>query len=190
MSSFPVALDLSNKPCLVVGSGLEACERARALRDVGALVEVVSAAPSAELGALCRELALPLAERPFTESDLDGKWLAVLVDRDLELGAHMASLCHARRLLFCATDQPQNNSFSHMALARAGLVVAAIGTQGRAPALGRKLREELSRLFDAAGLADFAEKLAQLRDSTPPAERRALLGAALAHVRIDGALKL
>jgi len=102
----------------------------------------------------------------------------------------MAALCEERRVLFCATDQAQRNSFSHLALARAGVVTAAIGTRGRAPALGRKLREELERVFDEADLAHFADELAKLRDATPPEARRAVLAEALAHVRFEGRLRL
>jgi precorrin-2 dehydrogenase/sirohydrochlorin ferrochelatase len=189
-TSFPVALQLEGKPCLVVGSEAEAQERARALDEAGARVEVVAIAPCAKLRDFASERALPLSRRAFEASDLDGKWLAVLTDRDTSLGARMAALCEERRVLFCATDQAQRNSFSHLALARAGLVTAAIGTQGRAPALGRKLREELERVFAEADLAGFADELARLRDATPLEARRAVLAEALAHVCFEGRLKL
>ena len=188
--SFPLALHLEDKPCLVVGSGLEARDRARALDEVHARVEVVAEAPCAELSEFAHRRSLPLAVRAFDARDLDGKWLAVLTDRDFSLGARMAALCEERRVLFCATDQAQRNSFSHLALARAGVVTAAIGTQGRAPALGRKLREELERVFEEADLARFADELATLRDATPPEARRAVLAQALAHVCFEGRLKL
>ena len=183
-------MQLEGKPCLVVGSELEARDRARALCEVGARVRVVALAPCAELRALAAEGQVALVERGFAPDDLNEVWLAVLVDRDLELGARMAALCNERRILFCAVDQPQENSFSHLALARAGVVTVAIGTDGRAPALGRRLREELERVLDEAELASFAERLAQLRDATSPAERRAVLGAAVRGLRFEGRLKL
>lgn len=151
---------------------------------------IVAEAPCVELEALARELGLTLARRGFVPADLEEKWLVVLVDRDLELGARMAALCEAERVLFCATDQAQANSFSHMALARAGLVTVAIGTNGRAPALGRRLREELTRLFAESGLAAFAERLARLREATPAEKRREVLSAAVSEVRVEGRLKL
>ena len=188
--SFPVALHLEGKACLVVGSQLEARDRARSLGDVGARVALIAENPCRELEELAAARALPLVRRAFATTDLDGVWLALLVDRDFELGARMAALCNARRILFCAIDQPQDNSFSHMALARAGLVTAAIGTNGRAPALGRRLREELERVFDEASLAEFAERIAELRETTPPEKRREVLSAAVATLRLDGRLLL
>lgn len=188
--SFPIALHLENKPCLVVGSELEARDRARALGDAGARVALVAEQPCPELEELARARGYALSRRAFVEADLNGVWLALLVDRDFELGARMAALCNERRILFCAIDQPQDNSFSHLALARAGLVTVSIGTNGRAPALGRRLREELERVFDEAQLAEFAERIARLRETTAPEQRRELLGAAVAALRFDGRLRL
>lgn len=189
-SSFPVALNLANIPCLVVGQGREAAERAEALRLASALVTLVSPAPDPELSAYLADKPLPVKRRAFVAEDLDGCWLAVLTDRDTELGRRMADEARTRRVLFCATDQAQDNSYSHMALARAGLVTVAIGTEGRAPALGRRLREELSRLFAAAKLDAFADSLASLRERTAPEQRREVLGEAVAGLHIDGRLEL
>lgn len=190
VTSFPVALHLEGKAVLVVGSTEEAAERARSLSDVGAKVEVVSEKPGLGLAALISARSLVHHQRGFLSSDLDGKWLAVLADHDLELGRVMAEAAEARRVLFCATDQPQANSYSHMAQARAGLVTLAISTDGRAPALGRRLREELARVLLESGMARFADELAALRERTPSHERRDVLGKAVSEVRFEGRLHL
>jgi siroheme synthase-like protein len=190
VTSFPIALHLEGKACLVVGSSEEAAERARSLADVGAKVEVVCEKPGLGLSAVINARSLLHHRRAFQPEDLDGKWLAVLTDRDLELGRFMAEQADARRVLFCATDQPQNNSYSHMAQARAGLVTLAISTNGRAPALGRRLREELARVLSEAGLARFADEIAELRERTPDAQRRDVMGKAVAEVHFEGHLRL
>jgi siroheme synthase-like protein len=190
VTSFPVALHLEGKAVLVVGSTEEAAERARSLSDVGAKVEVVSEKPGLGLSALIGARSLVHHQRGFLPGDLDGKWLAVLTDRDLELGRAMAEAAAARRVLFCATDQPQANSYSHMAQARAGLVTLAISTDGRAPALGRRFREELARVLLESGMARFAEELSELRERTPSEERRDVLSKAVSEVRFDGRLRL
>jgi siroheme synthase (precorrin-2 oxidase/ferrochelatase) len=69
-------------------------------------------------------------------------------------------------------------------------VFAALGTQGEAPALARRLRELIEELFDGAGLGPFAESLAELRKNTPPERRRDVLNAAVEGVRIEGSLVL
>ncbi len=166
---FPIALKLTGRRCLVVGTGDEADGRARALAEHGA--DVVRATT-------------------FEPALLDGIWLAVLATRDLELARAMDGECEARRIFFVAVDEPSVGSFAHLALARAGNVTAAIGTNGEAPALARRLRELLSELFARANLADFAARHAALRSATPPAERREVLGADVRDVRIEGELVL
>ena len=166
---FPVALRLRGRRCLVVGTGDEANGRVRALAEAGA--EVVSVAL-------------------FNPSDLEGVWLAVLADRDGEAADRMARECETRRIFFCAVDDPRVGSYSHLALARAGNVVVAIGTNGEAPALARRLRELFQELFERAGLARFAERHAELRRSTRSEDRRAVLGAHVEGVRVAGELVL
>ena len=187
---FPVALLLEGRACLVVGSGAETLSRTRALLDAHARPVVICSAASPELRALAESGQLELHEREFADTDLDGKWLAVLVDDDAALAARMARLARAARVFFCAVDQPEHNSYAHMAQARAGLLTIAISTAGQAPALGRRLREELERLLDRSKMAEFVEKLAALRARTPSAERRKVLGAAVAAVRLTGEVTL
>jgi siroheme synthase (precorrin-2 oxidase/ferrochelatase) len=77
-----------------------------------------------------------------------------------------------------------------MAQARAGLLTIAISTAGQAPALGRRLREELERLLAASKMSAFIAELAALRARTPSADRRQVLGAAVAEVHFTGELTL
>lgn len=187
---FPVALVLEGRACLVVGSGAELSQRTRALLEAHAKPSVVSSAPSAELRALAASGEIELHEREFRDSDLSQKWLAVLVDENPALAARMAELSEAARVFFCAVDQPEHNSYAHMAQARAGLLTIAISTAGQAPALGRRLREELDRLLAKSKMSEFVAELAALRARTPSAQRRGVLGAAVSGVRFTGELEL
>lgn len=187
---FPIALLLQGRACLVVGSGPELVERTRALLEAEARPVVVSSAPTSELRALAEAGSIELHERDFSDGDLAGKWLAVLVDANPTLAARMASIAEAERVFFCAVDRPEHNSYAHMAQARAGLLTLAISTAGQAPALGRKLREELERLLKISKMAQFVEELAQLRGNTASADRRRVLGDAVQSVHFTGELKL
>lgn len=187
---FPIALLLEDRACLVVGSSAEVVSRTRALLEAHARPVVVCVAPPAELRELASAGQIELHERDFVDADLDGKWLAVLVDANATLAARMAALSNAARIFFCAVDQPEHNSYAHMAQARAGLLTIAISTAGQAPALGRRLREELERLLAASKMAEFISSLAELRNRTPSADRRRVLGEAVAHVRFNGDLEL
>ena len=187
---FPIALLLKGRACLVVGSGPEVVSRTRALLDALARPTVVCSAPNAALRGLADDGSIVLQERDFVDGDLQGKWLAVLVDANPTLAARMASIAETERVFFCAVDQPEHNSYAHMAQARAGLLTIAISTAGQAPALGRRLREEIERLLSAANMSAFVEKLAVLRQNTPSSERKRVLGEAVAGVHFSGKLEL
>jgi precorrin-2 dehydrogenase / sirohydrochlorin ferrochelatase len=188
---FPVALKLVGRRCLVVGQGSEAAARAAALLDAGATVDVIHPSPGSEVQALqFRTERLSIERRQWLVGDLQNCWLAVLTDRDPEVASRLAEECEARGLFFCAVDQPKYGSFAHVALARAGALFAAVGSNGRAPALARRLREVLQELFDAAKLGEYVEHVAALREKTPSAERARVLGAAVGGVRIEGKLVL
>jgi len=187
---FPVGLRLSGLRCLLVGSGDEAERRAKAFVDAGARLRVASVDPPPGLRRLAADGALALAMRGFEEQDLEDVWLAVLSDSDPELAVRMGESAAKQRVFFCAVDQPEHSTFWHPAIARSGPVVVAISTSGAAPALSRRLREELERVLGESPLAAFVEGLAALRSRTPSAERSAVLGGAVAAVRFTGSLVL
>jgi siroheme synthase-like protein len=159
-SAFPVALKLAGRSVLVVGGGDEAAARAEALLAAGARVTVVSESPAERVAALATAGRVELARRSPVPADLDGCWLLVLADRNPALADELAREAEKRSLFYCAVDDSRVGSFSHVAIARAGLVFAAVGSQGEAPALARRLRELFDGLFARAGLAAFAERRA------------------------------
>jgi siroheme synthase-like protein len=185
---YPLNLLLDDRKCVVVGGGAEAALRAGNLLEAGARVLVVGEDATPGLEALASP-RLSVERRPFADSDLDDAWLVVQATQDAALARRVGGACEARRIFFCAVDQPENSSYSHLALVRAGSLTVAIGTEGRAPALGRRLREELARVLGEAGAADEVERLAVLRAATPAAERRETFGRAVADVHFTGALR-
>jgi siroheme synthase-like protein len=188
--TFLLGLKLEGKLCLVVGGDADAARRARAFQRAGGRVRVVAPNPGADVLRLSAEGAITLEQRAYEERDFDGVWIGVSTDAGPVLSAELARHAEARRIFFCAVDRPAESSYSHLAIARAGHVAAAVSTSGRAPALARKLREELERVFTIAGLADFADELAALRERTASPDRRRVLGDALRTVRFEGRLVL
>ena len=186
----PIALDLEGRACLVVGSGTELEARALSLAELGAVVSVVSEQPSEALLKLAKARGLHVEQRAFDASDVDGTWLVVIASDDPALVEAVTRAAEQRRVHYCAVDRPTRGSFSHMALARAGSLVIAVSTAGSAPALSRRLREELERLLGEANMERFVKKLSELRERTPAGRRRELLGRAVEAVRFTGRIEL
>ena len=138
---------------------------------------------------MAAEGSLALAMRGFEEQDLEEVWLAVLSDPDPDLAAKMAAAAEKHRIFFCAVDQPEHSTFFHPAVARSGPVLVAVSTSGAAPALSRRLREELERVMNDAEVGAFVEGLVALRARTPSEDRKTVLGDAVANIRL-GPLEL
>jgi uroporphyrin-III C-methyltransferase/precorrin-2 dehydrogenase/sirohydrochlorin ferrochelatase len=117
---FPLHLDLTGKRVLVVGAGPVGVRRARAVAECGADVLVV--APEAA------ELDLPLALRPFEESDLDGAWLVVTCTGTVD--AEVAALCRARGIWCVRADDASQSDAWVPAVGRIEDVVVSVTAGG------------------------------------------------------------
>jgi uroporphyrin-III C-methyltransferase / precorrin-2 dehydrogenase / sirohydrochlorin ferrochelatase len=130
--ALPISLYVRDRKVVVVGAGSQVEPRRARLQAAGA--RVVSVGPEAWEPALCRDALAVLAltdDRPF--------------DR------RVAGEARAAGCLAYAHDQPAVSDFAMPALVARGPLKLAISTDGVAPALARRLREELERVIGAAG---------------------------------------
>jgi siroheme synthase-like protein len=182
MRTLPIALVVERERCLIVGRGEPALERAVTLRERGADVtwvtrDAAGALPCSGIHVVAREV---------DEADLKGVRLVVLTDMDAPLAERLATLSRSAGAVYCAVDQPEHSSFLHMARAEAGTLTLAVSTDGAAPALGRRMREELARCLAEAGFDAFVARVAELRRSLPREGRGKVLAQKLKALRFDG----
>ncbi|WKE66273.1 siroheme synthase CysG [Gallaecimonas kandeliae] len=139
MHDFPLFLDLHGKAVLVVGGGQVAWRKVQALHKAGAEVRVVALE-------LCPELAASgaahLAEA-FDPAQLDDVWLAIAATDDGELNATVAQAANERRLWVNVVDQRELCSAIVPAVVDRKPVTIAISSDGQAPVLARRIREQL-----------------------------------------------
>jgi precorrin-2 dehydrogenase/sirohydrochlorin ferrochelatase len=162
---YPVYLDLTGVPVLVVGAGPVAARKIEGLTAAGAFVRVVApdVSPSLE-----RELVAELRQRRFEPADLDGVRLVVTATGDRDVDAAVAAAATAAGLWVNAADQPADCTFILPAVARNGQLAIAVSTGGASPALARRLRDLTADLLtdDVAALAEtLAAERAAVRAS-------------------------
>jgi siroheme synthase-like protein len=155
---YMVCLDLQDKRCLVVGGGRVATEKAAGLVAVGASVTVVAPELDEELTALPVEVA----RRPFTASDVVGRFLVIAATNDRLVNRGVSAAARDRNIPCNVADDPELCSFILPAVVREGPIVAGVSTGGASPALAQRLRDEIAELVTARH-ADLAERLAALR---------------------------
>lgn len=155
-SSYPIALDLYGKLCLVVGGGSLAAEKVEGLLLAGARVRVVDPDPNATLRVLADAGAIELHSRAYIPDDLKDVTLAYGASEDRDRNARVAGDARTVGVLVNAVDDIPNCDFFAMALVRRGDLQIAISTNGRSPALARWTREYLDAWLpgELGGLLD------------------------------------
>jgi siroheme synthase-like protein len=173
---YAVFLDLTGRPCCVVGGGSVAERKVDGLVAAGARLTVVSPTLTPRLQALARAGRLRHVGREYRAGDLAGQQLAFAATDDGAVNAVVAAEAHERGVWLNAADDPPHCSFILPSVLRRGPLQVAVATGGASPALSRAIREELEAYFteDYAALASLAADVRQeVAGSTPRPSARA-----------------
>lgn len=144
---YPVFLDLRGRLAVVVGGGVVAEGKVTGLLDAGADVTVVSPSLSPGLTLLVEDGAVSWVAREYLGNDLADAWLAVAATDNPATNMTVAEEAARRRILVNVVDKPAACSFIAPAVVRREDLTIAISTHGKSPAIARKVREEMERLF-------------------------------------------
>lgn len=181
---YPVMLDLTGEPCVVIGGGRVGERKAAGLLAAGADVTVVSPRLTPRLSALAAEGRIRALLRPYAPG------LAALAEARLVFAAtddaavNKAVLAEARKLgkLANAADAPEASGFHVPAVVRRGRLTLAVATAGASPAVAAKLKRQL----EAAYGEEYAPYLELLHELRGVVQQRAAGAARSAHAA-DGA---
>lgn len=141
---FPLFLDLSGKPVLVVGGGRVARRRIDALLDFGARVTVISPTLLGTQAGLC------WLRRPFEPGDTAGAALVVAATDSRAVNRQVGREARSRGIPVSVADAASECSFYFPALCRGERVLAGVCSRGAdhaavaraAAAIRLKLKEE------------------------------------------------
>lgn len=162
MAHFPMFVDLSGKPCLVVGGGQVALRKVKALLDFGADITIVSPEVCPQL----LQLPVFVVPRVFDERDCSGMTLVVAATDDRGVNHRIAVCCRKLGLPVNVIDSREESSFLFPAYQKSGDVVAAFSGSGNSPLIAQKLKEQMPL---SPILGELNALLGQLR--TEPAVR-------------------
>lgn len=162
---FPCALNLKDRPCLVVGNDKEAVERAKSLVKAEARVTLIgSPLLESDLHDL-EEIRVRVQHRLFKPADLEGFFLVVFcIKSNPALTRAVAEICRKNRALLCAIDQPAFCDVVNVSVFERGPLHLAIGTNGISPGLSRRIRLGLEDSLKDVPLEDFMDRLRKLRE--------------------------
>ena len=156
---YPVFLDLTDVPVLLVGGGHVASRKAEGLVAAGARLTVVAPMVLAEL----RSLAGVVHERGYAADDLAGQQLVITATDSPAVNARVAADARATGIWVNSADDPENCSFILPAIARRGPLIAALSTGGASPALAGRLRDQIAETVLTPAAETAAIELARQR---------------------------
>ncbi|HEV3351799.1 MAG TPA: bifunctional precorrin-2 dehydrogenase/sirohydrochlorin ferrochelatase [Acidimicrobiales bacterium] len=137
---YPVNLIVEGKPCLVVGGGPVAAEKAAGLLACGAEVHVVAE----QIGTEVRALPVTWEERSYNVGEVSGYRLAVAATESGATNKAVYDDGEAAGVWVNSADDPDNCSFTLPAVVRRGPLMVTVSTGGRSPALASWLKERLA----------------------------------------------
>jgi len=151
---FPVNLLLDGRKALVVGGGRVALDKVRLLLDAGADVKVASSEVCEDFETLPEKSAVAYLRREFTDSDLDGIFLAFAATEDRILNRRVIERSRSRGILCSSADGNwATGDFAIPDILRKDDLTVALSTGGRASRFSRMIRENLSRHIEHADSA-------------------------------------
>lgn len=184
---YPISLNLSGRPCLVVGGGGVAERKAEGLRQAGALVTVVAPEAGPALRASADRGELVWRFDRFRPDHVDGCAVCIAATDDTELNQLVAAEARRRGVPVNVVDRPELCDFEVPAVVRRGRFQVAVSTGGASPLLAARVRRELEERYGpefASVTAALGEVRRELKRAEPDSGRRreklrAALGAAL-----------
>ncbi len=144
---YPVSLDVTGRPCLVVGGGKVAARKARALLLCGAQVTVIAPSLADDMKTLAPSLRA-LLRRNYAEGDASAFHLVVTATGFPDVDGAVYADAEAAGVWANSADDMANSSFILPAVHRDGAVTVSVSTGGLSPALASWLR---TRLADECG---------------------------------------
>ena len=170
MPLYPVNLQISNRPCVVVGGGSVAERKALSLLTSGAAVTVLSPQVTEVLAALIQEKKMIHVARYYSQGDVTGFFIVICATDNKAVNKLIAEEAQAVGALVNVVDAPELGNFSVPSQINHGDLLITISTGGKSPALARKLRTELAKRYGPE-YGQYLELLGKARDDMKKAIR-------------------
>ena len=147
---YPVALDVSGRPCLVVGGGSVAARKARGLLECGAMVTVIAPSLGSDMEALVPRLHA-VERRPYVGGDAASFRLVVTATGVPDVDGAVHADAEASDVWINSADDRAHSSFILPAVFRDGSVTVCVSSGGLSPALSSWLRDRLAAQCQGVG---------------------------------------
>jgi precorrin-2 dehydrogenase/sirohydrochlorin ferrochelatase len=144
---YPINLQISRQPCMVVGGGSVAERKAAALLSAGGIVTIVSPHLTSYLTALAKDKTIIHIARGYQQGDIKDYFIVICASDNGEVNKLAAEEGISAGALVNVADAPELGNFSVPSQISHGDLLLTISTGGKSPALAKRLREELEERY-------------------------------------------
>lgn len=175
MKNFPMFLRMTGRRVVICGGDEDAARKCRLILKTEAQILIVAPELDAELAGL---VASGRAAHQVTDdaTTFDNAALVFIATGDERRDAELAGKARAKGAVVNVVDRPDMCDAFTPSIVDRDPVVVAIGTEGAAPVLGRRIKTEVEAML-APRLGSFVALAGRLREavaqSIAPAQRRA-----------------
>ena len=147
MRYYPVFLDISGRPSVVVGGGKVAERKVIGLLKAGSAVTVISPRVTVGLKGLSVRKKIRHIKKGYEKGDLANAVLVVSASNSGSVNRAVYEEAAGRNIPVNVVDDPGCSSFITPSVVDRGSLVVAISTSGKSPALSRKIRLDMDKFL-------------------------------------------
>ncbi len=180
MKFYPIFLNLENRNVLVCGATETAAAKIRLLKKTGARIRVFGRNPTGQIKRWSREGVLKLVTRNLAESDIahiagrGGIALIFAASGEKEEDMRITALARRNAMAINVVDDLGASDFLTPAIVDRSPVTVAIGTEGTAPVLARRIKAQIEEILpsETGALARIARGFRAIASQLPQGRTR------------------
>ncbi len=162
MGYYPIFVEMTGRPCAVVGGGVVAERKVEALLNAGAAVTVISPSLTGPIHSWVTAGRVRYIGREYRPGDLSGFEMVFVATNEKKVNPVVSQEAREQGIWVNAADDPPHCDFILPSVLQRGNLVVAVSSGGSSPALSRAIREELESYFTEE-YAEVAQVTAEVR---------------------------
>jgi uroporphyrin-III C-methyltransferase/precorrin-2 dehydrogenase/sirohydrochlorin ferrochelatase len=165
MLALPIFMNITNRPCVVIGGGEVASRKVSMLLKANAAVTLYSPDICHELQTLANAGKVTYINANFEENQLLGSCLVIAATDIESVNIAVSMAAKAQNIPVNVVDSPALCTFTMASIVERSPIVIAISSEGNAPVLARYIRTKIETMLPAgygriAGIAgEFRDKV-------------------------------
>ena len=154
---FPILLNLTNYPCLVIGGGNVALRKVTSLLNFHIKVTVISPKICTALLELKRKRKIKVIQKVYSKEHLKNIKVVFCATDNPKINKLVRKDCTEKNILLNVADMPELCDFILPAIVKRGDLTISVSSQGIAPFYAAELRRKLDHIFPS-----YYEKVIEL----------------------------